>query len=76
MVPGTYTIISGFSNYSGSLSFGSLPAGHDWSMAITDVGSYHNLVITAAPEPGTIVLLITALLSLTAFTWRKRRNGK
>jgi hypothetical protein len=73
---GDYTIISGFSSYSGSLSFGSLPMGHDWSMAITDVGSYHNLVITAAPEPGTIVLLTMALLSLASYTWRKRRNGK
>jgi autotransporter-associated beta strand protein len=70
---GDYTIISGFSNYSGSLSFGSLPAGHNWSMAITDVGSYHNLVITAAPEPGTIVLLATGLLGLLAYAWRKRR---
>jgi hypothetical protein len=72
---GAYTLISGFSTYSGlsNLNFGAVPVGHIFSLAVTPVGNRFNLVLTAAPEPGTVVLLATGLLSLLAYTWKKRK---
>ena len=36
--------------------------------------AWYDAVTTPTPEPGTLVLLATALLGLLAYTWRKRRN--
>jgi autotransporter-associated beta strand protein len=56
------------------LELGEFPAGHAWSVKLVPFSpNLSDLVITAAPEPGTIVLLATALLSLLAYAWRKRR---
>jgi hypothetical protein len=67
---GTYTIISGASSITDNGLI--LPAngylGHNWSYQVNG-GS---VIVTAAPEPGTIALLATALLSLAGYAWRKR----
>jgi autotransporter-associated beta strand protein len=71
---GTFTILSGATSITDNGLI--LPAdgymGHHWSYAING----GNVTITTAPEPGTIVLLTMALLSLATYAWRKRRSGK
>jgi autotransporter-associated beta strand protein len=66
-----YTIFSGGAVTDHGLDFGILPGGtgHDWSYRV----SGNSVIITAAPEPGTLVLIGTALLSLLAHAWRKRK---
>jgi autotransporter-associated beta strand protein len=67
-----YMIFSGFSSYTDNgLLFGNVPAGHNYSYRIDNTA--HAVYVTAAPEPGTIILLTTALLSLLAYAWKKRK---
>jgi autotransporter-associated beta strand protein len=72
---GTYTIISGASSITdlGLIMPADGYFGHHWSYAING-GS---VIVTTAPEPGTIAILATALLSLAAYTWKRgRHSGK
>lgn len=71
---GSYTIFSGASVvHDYGLNFGNHPFGHNWSYSIVSNNGLYDVVITAAPEPSTIAILATALLSFLAYVWRKRR---
>jgi hypothetical protein len=72
------TLSGTFSNYANGALMGSHD-GRDWYLwygADAATGSLtggNDVVITAVPEPATLALLATGLLSLLAFAWRKRR---
>ncbi|MEN6558708.1 MAG: autotransporter-associated beta strand repeat-containing protein [Thermoguttaceae bacterium] len=70
-VPGrSYVIFSGASSITDNgLVFGTVPANHNWSYSV--VGG--TVTVYAAPEPGTIVLLMIGLTGLAAYAWRKRK---
>ena len=75
MAAGSYTIISGASSITDNgLTFGNVPAGHNWSYSLVNHSGLYDVVVTV-PEPGAIVLLMTALLSLATYVWRKGRSG-
>lgn len=44
----------------------------DWANT-TPTATFSNFSLTTVPEPGAIVLLVTGLLGLLAYAWRKRR---
>jgi autotransporter-associated beta strand protein len=69
---GNYPIITGITGtfVDNILNFGTVPSGHSSWRCYKDGTT---LYVHAAPEPGTIVLLATALLSLLAYAWRKRK---
>jgi hypothetical protein len=72
---GSYTIISNIDpTYmtNNGIELGVLPIGHDWGVHFASHDGLYDLVITAVPEPGTIVLLATGLLGILAYAWRKR----
>jgi autotransporter-associated beta strand protein len=71
---GTYTIISGATSITdmGLIMPADGYMGHHWSYQING----GNVTVTTAPEPGTVVLLTMAFLSLASYAWRKRRSGK
>ena len=48
IMPGNYPIITGASNPTGSFTFGDVPAGVVWSLAVVQNGSYYDVVLTAA----------------------------
>jgi hypothetical protein len=76
---GGYTVISNIDPalmINNGIDLGIVPAGHNWGVYFASHNGLYDLVITAAPEPGTIVLLATGLLGLLAYAWRKRRNQK
>jgi autotransporter-associated beta strand protein len=76
LTEGAYTIISGASSIiDNGLSFGAVPSDRDWSYSIANDGGVYSVIVMATPEPGTVVLLTTALLSVAAYAWRKRRCG-
>jgi autotransporter-associated beta strand protein len=69
---GDYTIFSGASSITDDgLLFGNVATGHHYSYRI-DSGT-GSVIITAAPEPGTFVLMTMALIGVLAYIWRKRR---
>jgi hypothetical protein len=73
---GSYTVISNIDPLymtNNGIEFGALPLGHNWGVHFASHNGLYDLVITAVPEPGTIVLLATGLLGLLAYAWRKRR---
>jgi fibronectin-binding autotransporter adhesin len=72
---GSYTIFSGASSIiDHGLTFGDVPSTHDWFYRIVKNGGTFNVVVTAAPEPGTSVLLSAALLSLAGRALPKARK--
>ena len=69
---GDYTIFSGAAVIKDNgLVFGNVPPGHDYSYSIVNGTS---VVVTAAPEPGMLVLLSVGLLSLMAYSTRQKRR--
>jgi autotransporter-associated beta strand protein len=77
VLEGHYILFSGVTSITDNgLEFGSVPMTHNWTYAVKAHAGYYDVVLTAAPEPGAIVLLATALSSLAAYTWRKKRSGK
>jgi autotransporter-associated beta strand protein len=74
IVRGSYAIVSGASSITDrGLDFGVVPAGHDWAYSIANDNGVYSVIVTAAPEPGTLALLATGLLGILAYAWRKRR---
>jgi hypothetical protein len=74
---GTYTIITNIDpTYmtNNGIELGSLPLGHDWSVTFLTHNGLCDLAVVASPEPGTVVLLVGALLSLAGYAWWKRRS--
>jgi hypothetical protein len=66
-----YMIFSGFTFCTDNgLLFGNAPTYHGYSYRVDN--DTHAVYVTAAPEPGTIAILATALLSLAGYAWRKR----
>lgn len=73
---GTYTIISGATSIiDNGLDFGVVPPTHDWSYAVKNVGGTYSVVVTAAPEPSTMILFAIAGLSILGW-YRKTKASK
>jgi autotransporter-associated beta strand protein len=72
---GSYTIFSGATSITDNgLDFGVVPpSSRDWAYSIANNNGVYSVIVTAAPEPGTLVLLATALLGILAYAWRKRK---
>jgi autotransporter-associated beta strand protein len=76
LVHGKYTLFSVYGATGvtdNGLDFGVVPAGHDWAYSIANDNGVYSVIVTAAPEPGTLILLATGLLGILAYAWRKRR---
>ena len=46
-----------------------------WRGTLTYSGTSIGTTVSFVPEPGTLVLLVTGLLGLLAYAWRRRRGG-
>jgi hypothetical protein len=76
LVHGKYTLFSVYGATGvtdNGLDFGVVPAGHNWAYAIANDNGVYSVIVTAAPEPGTLILLATGLLGILAYAWRKQR---
>ena len=70
---GNYLIFSGASYIlDNGLLFGDCPVDHNWSYYV----SGGNVYLTAAPEPGTLMLLAFAGLSLIVYLRKKRHTPR
>lgn len=75
---GAYKIFSHAASVTDNgLLFGNVPDNHAYSyysqQFLENGVPYYDVYVTAAPEPGPLVLLITGLLSLLCYAWRKRK---
>lgn len=68
---------SGLQNYTYDYTMGSTGVGGSlylgYEVNCTGTILYDNLAITPIPEPGTVMLMITGLIGLMAYAWRKRK---
>jgi autotransporter-associated beta strand protein len=72
---GSYVLFSGATSITDNgIELGSVPTSHKWSYAIQQHSGYYDIVLTATPEPGTVVLLTMALMSLVAYNWKRGRT--
>jgi hypothetical protein len=68
---GQYTIFSGATSITDDgLVFGSVPSGHTYSYTING-GS---VIVTAAPEPGSVTMLACGVLTVAVYVWRRRNE--
>jgi fibronectin-binding autotransporter adhesin len=75
---GNYWITTGLGSLGSitdnGLDFGNVPVGHSWTV---HTGQYTDntwgVYVTATPEPGTLVLITTALIGALAYAWRRRK---
>ncbi|MEN6558707.1 MAG: autotransporter-associated beta strand repeat-containing protein, partial [Thermoguttaceae bacterium] len=67
---GDYVIFSATSIVDNGLVLGTHPSGHTYTINVTGT----TVTVHAAPEPGTIVLLMIGLVGLATYAWRKKKN--
>ncbi|MEN6404952.1 MAG: autotransporter-associated beta strand repeat-containing protein [Thermoguttaceae bacterium] len=70
---GDYVIFSNASSIiDNGLVLGTHPSGHNYTISVDSVSG--TVTVTAAPEPGAIVMLVIGLAGLATYVWRKKKD--
>jgi hypothetical protein len=70
-----YKAVGGdWSDWSANTTMSADPDGLPVAFSANDRVFYDNISLTAVPEPGTIVLCLSAFVGLLAYAWRKGRR--